>query len=238
MFDNQVRALTAIIQDEDIRQYAGDGFENLIKAVVLMDMGAGFDAVKELRSLLLHVPTALFWDKMRRFMYGTFRCREDQVKLVEKFKKSSDEYYAFVKKQVALVDSMDEEEKIDYFAQLTRCFIQCEIDNALYFKLVYLIKNCTVDELKYLAELKDDVRLNNSLWVSILSLQGLFVQEQDSSGKTWYVLSDIGKYLKLCGLNFDEGIFLKSIKKKYEELTPLPQLEPASQDEIDGILGE
>ena len=161
--------------------------------MLLADFGAGIDAVKELKRLLVHMPTALFWDKMRRFMYGTFRCREDQVKLVEKFKKCSDKYYDFVKKQVALVDSMDEDEKIDYFAQLTRCFLLCEIDSALYFKLVYFIKNCTVDELKYLAALRSDERLDNNLWVSVLSLQGLFVQEQDSIGKTWYVLSDVGK---------------------------------------------
>lgn len=30
----------------------------------------------------------------------------------------------------------------------------------------------------------------------------------------------------------------KAMNKKYEELTPLPQLEPAAQDETDGILGE
>ena len=44
MFDKQVTALTAILKDKDIREYSGDAFWNIIKAVVLGDVGALLDA--------------------------------------------------------------------------------------------------------------------------------------------------------------------------------------------------
>ena len=140
----------------------------------------------------------------------------------------------FVKKQIALVDSIDEDEKIDYFAQLTRCYLLCEIDNALYFKLIHLIKNCTMDELKYIETRNVDDKLNNNLWVSVLSLQGLFVQKQEDDGNTFYLLSDIGKCLKSCCLNFDEGSL--AIIKKYDELESFPQMEPMSWKAIEETL--
>ena len=39
MFENQVTALTAILKDKDIQEYAGDAFWNIIKAVSLGDVG-------------------------------------------------------------------------------------------------------------------------------------------------------------------------------------------------------
>lgn len=234
MLEQQINALATIIKDNDIQQYAGETFLNLIKAVVFGDVEAGVDASREVSSLLFHMPTVLFWDRMRRFLYGTFKCYEDQVKFAAKFENDDDRYYGFVKKQVALVNSIEEDEKIDYFAQLTRCFLLCEIDSALYFKLVHLIKNCTVDELKYVEKIDVTAKSDNNLWISILLLQGLFVQEQDINHNTMYGLSDIGKYLKYCSLNFDDNPVF--INKKYEDLGALPQMEPISFKEMDGIL--
>ena len=169
---------------------------------------------------------------MKRFLYGTFRCYEDQIKFALRFDRDNKKYYQFVKKLVALVDSIVEDEKIDYLAKLTRCFLLCEIDSAIYFKLVQLIKNCTVDELVYIEKLDASDKLDNNLWSSVLSLQGLFVQEQNNAGNTVYVLSDIGKCLKECSLNYADGF---ALYKNYKTLEALPQMEPMTQSELDEI---
>ena len=39
MFDKQVTALTTILKDKDIREYSGDAFWKIIKAVVLRYVG-------------------------------------------------------------------------------------------------------------------------------------------------------------------------------------------------------
>ena len=84
MFDKQVTALTAILKDKDIREYSGDAFWNIIKAVVLRDVGALLDATNDLKNILFHTPTVLFWDKMQRYLFGTFRDYSDQVRILAK----------------------------------------------------------------------------------------------------------------------------------------------------------
>ena len=84
MFDKQVTALTAILKDKDIREYSGDAFWTIIKAVVLGDVGALLDATNDLKNILFHTPTVLFWDKMQRYLFGTFRDYSDQVRMLAK----------------------------------------------------------------------------------------------------------------------------------------------------------
>ena len=89
MFDKQVTALTAILKDKDIREYSGDAFWNIIKAVVLGDVGALLDATNDLKNILFHTPTVLSWDKMQRYLFGTFRDYSDQVRMLAKFTKDN-----------------------------------------------------------------------------------------------------------------------------------------------------
>ena len=85
MLEKQINELSRILVDEDIQQYAADGFWNLIQAVVFSDPFAGVEAGKKIKELVFHIPTLFFWDKMKRFLYGTFFAYEDQIKLAKKF---------------------------------------------------------------------------------------------------------------------------------------------------------
>lgn len=79
MFENQITALTAILKNNDIQEYAGDAFGKIIQAVSLGDvniLNIGQTAVEvgnDLRKILFHIPTVLFWEKMQRYMFGTFK---------------------------------------------------------------------------------------------------------------------------------------------------------------------
>lgn len=97
MLERQINSLRTILSDEDLQQYAGDGFWNLIQAVVLSDPFAGIYAGKDIKELIFHIPTILFWDKMKRYLLGTFSCFEDQVKMAQKFCHNDDRYNNFVK---------------------------------------------------------------------------------------------------------------------------------------------
>lgn len=52
MFENQIVTLTAILKDKDIREYAGDAFWNIIKAISLGDVGALLDSSVDIKDLL------------------------------------------------------------------------------------------------------------------------------------------------------------------------------------------
>lgn len=78
MLEKQLEALTTILKDKDIHEYAGDAFWGIIKAVSLGDVGALIDSGGDIKNLLFHTPTILFWDKMQRYMFGTFRDYADR----------------------------------------------------------------------------------------------------------------------------------------------------------------
>ena len=151
MLEKQFEALTTILKDKDIHEYAGDAFWGIIKAVSLGDVGALIDSGGDIKNLLFHTPTILFWDKMQRYMFGTFRDYAEQVKMAGKFSEDNKDYERFVKRQIHLINEIDDDKKVDYFAQLTRCYLLTEMDNALYYKLAKFLIMCTPEELDYIA---------------------------------------------------------------------------------------
>lgn len=236
MFDKQVTALTAILKDKDIREYSGDAFWNIIKAVVLGDVGALLDATNDLKNILFHTPTALFWDKMQRYLFGTFRSYSDQVRMSAKFTEDYSEYEAFVKKQIHLINEMNDDRKIDYFAMLTRCFLLTDMEDALYYKLARFINICTPEELEYIKSFDYDKKSEINAVISSLYQYGLFDQAEKEHGGVEYVLSGFAKALKDNSLNFDEGLHGRVRILSYEQIPPLNIAEPATWDDIDSII--
>ena len=72
IFKKQLTALATIIKDKDIRKYSGEAFWNIIKATIMGDVGALLEAGDDVKNIIFHTPTVLFWDKMQRYLYGTF----------------------------------------------------------------------------------------------------------------------------------------------------------------------
>lgn len=237
MLDNQIQTLTRILRDEDIQNYAGEGFWNLIQAVVMSDPFAGISSIKNIRDLIFHLPTVLFWDKMKRYLLGTFHDYESQVKMAQKFNNDNTQYAAFVKRQIHTIQSIDDDLKIDFYAALTRCFLLTDMDQTLFFKLSKFITSCTVEELQFLQGLPYDYFADNSAMISMLYQSGLFMHDEkpDGSEETCYVLSDFAKALKENCLNFDDERYVSDRLTHYHQLAPLNIAEFASKADMDEI---
>lgn len=149
MFDEQVNTLATIIQNEDLKKYAGNAFWNLVSTVISKNPVTGVRSIKDVEQLVFHIPTAIFWNKMERFLNGTYKNLNEQVKMASRFNNDNAKYTKFVKKQVYIIDKLDDDRKVDYFALLTRCMLLQELDIALYFKLAHIINQCTSFELEY-----------------------------------------------------------------------------------------
>lgn len=239
MLDNQVRTLQTILSNEDLQDYAGDGFWNLIQAVVTSDPFSAMAAMKDIKELIFHMPTILFWDKMKRYLLGTFYNREDQAKMARKFDNSENgTYHEFVKRQIHLINILDDDMKVDFFAALTRSFLLTELEQPLFFKLSKFISICTVEELLFLKCCSPDFKGSNSVMVSSLYQYGLFVQETDDSDITYYKLSDFAHALKQNSLNFEDGLHGVARIEHYDQMNPLNILEPVSMAEFEDVLKE
>lgn len=236
MLENQIKKLTAILTDEDLQNYSGECFWNLIQAVITEDPFSGIAAGKNIKELVFHMPTVLFWDKMKRFLMGTFHDYQDQIKMAQKFEKDNKNYAVFVKRQIHLINNLDDDMKIDYFAALTRCLLITDLNESLYFKLCKFLSICTPDELMFIKNCEYDFRGNNNTIISVLFQYGLFTQiEEQETIKTYYVLSDFAKALKQNCLNFNDGLHEKSRLISYEQLAPLNIPEAITKADIDKL---
>ena len=240
MLDNQVRTLQTILSNEDLQDYAGDGFWNLIQTVVTSDPFSAMVAIKDIKDLIFHMPTILFWDKMKQYLLGTFHNRENQAKMARKFDSGENgTYHEFVKRQIHLVNSLDDDMKIDFFATLTRSFLLTELEQALFFKLSKFISICTTDELLFLKHCSPDFRSDNSVIVSSLYQYGLFVQETDDEADiTYYKLSGFALALKQNSLNFNDGLNGATRIEGYGQMIPLSIPEPISRADGEAIWGQ
>lgn len=64
MLDDSTNKFAIILRNEDLQNYAGDAFYNLVKAVTIHDTGAAVDGIKDVKDFVFYIPNALFWDKM------------------------------------------------------------------------------------------------------------------------------------------------------------------------------
>ena len=89
IIDNQIHNLATIMKSKELQEYSKKTIFDLMIAVVMKDNVAAIDAADDMKNLIFHTPTILFWDKMQRYLCGTFYNYEDQVKLAEKFTPAS-----------------------------------------------------------------------------------------------------------------------------------------------------
>lgn len=233
MLEKQLTQMCSILKSKDLKEYAGDCFLNFIKAVLFCDPSSAFDAVKDAASLVIHFPAMIFWDKMKRFLYGTFKDYEEQTKIAQKFNPDNGEYIEYVKNLIYIVDEIDDDRKIDFFAQLTRCLLMTDLEKDLYFKLVNYIKICTPHELIFLKNFAITKSSENTAMISSLYQYGLFVQnDKISATNSRYVLSDFAKALKQDCLNFDDGLNGQDRLSSYDKLGPLNIVEPLRWETI------
>ena len=133
MLEDQIDKLASLMKDEDLKKYAGEGFWDLMQAVIFSDPVSAVGATKNAIELAVHMPTYLFWNKMKRYLTGTFYCYGDQVKMAAKFNDDNMKYNKFVKRLIHLLDQLDDDQKVDCFASLTRAFLLTDLDIYLFF---------------------------------------------------------------------------------------------------------
>ena len=205
--NNPINNLAVVIKNDDLKKFSGDAFSDLIKLVMFQDIGSGLDAAKNVQHFLLYLPNVIFWDKMERFLCGTFHNYKDQVRFTAKFSEDNTKYIEFVKRQIQLVDKIDEDKKVDFFAALTRAFLLgCITEDALYFKLAKFLTLCTSEELDFIKIHSMNETFKNSAMISALYLYGLVTTEDlGYTSDELYIFSDFAKALKMNCLNLDEG---------------------------------
>ena len=230
MFEEQLNELALIVKNNDLKEYAGDAFWYLIQAVISKDPVSGVLAAKDVKQIIFHMPTVIFWNKIKIFLQGTYKNYDEQVKMASRFNNDNEKYVEFVKNQIYLIDKLDDEMKVDCFARLTRCILLQEIEISLYFKLAQIINQCTPFELEYIRKTGINEKQKNSAMVSSLYQYGL-VEQDSNETEVYYIFSGFGKALKGNCLNYGDETKCE-VFKAYNDVAPISISEPALMGDI------
>lgn len=192
-----------IIKNKEIREFSGDAFWDFVQALFTGDVFSGLSSIKNVKDMFFHVPTVLFWNKMQRFLLGTYKSLDEQVKMAGRFYDDERKYKEFVLQMFETVDKLDFEIKLDYYANLTRSYLLELIDENLFYALRRVIMDCTNYELKFICNTRESQRLNYDMMIFSLNRMGL-VEQQSDNNSNFYFLTDLASRLKEYALSGDE----------------------------------
>ena len=223
---NVFKEIAVILKSKDLKEFKGDLFGNIFKLLVLKDTEATVDMALDTKRFIYQMPNILFWDKMERLLYGTYKNFGEQVKMAQKFS-DDDGYIEFTKRQMQLVDSINDDKKIDFFANLTRAFLLECIDIELYFKLSEILSRCTREELFFLKNNYTNKEIELNIYVDSFLNLGLavvsYMETNGDSSRNKYKYNYIAKALDMYSLSFGEEKYTGYDKvQKYSDLECIP----------------
>ncbi|MBP3314005.1 MAG: hypothetical protein J6K84_05070 [Oscillospiraceae bacterium] len=165
MLEKITNGVAAIINDTNIKEISKKSVFDFVNMVVNKDPFALVESVDNTKKLLWQIPNAIFWDKMYRFMIGTYSDYECQIKMCEKFQTDNIKAREFIKKQIQIIEKFDFDSKVIWFSNLTRSFLLELINEQDYFKLSFALRMIAAEDIEYMRSLIDlrDVSENSIL---------------------------------------------------------------------------
>ena len=154
MLENVTNGIVAIINDCDIREIGKKSVLDFANFVVNKDPVFLVETIDDTRKFLWQIPNAIFWDKMYRFMIGTYSDYECQVKMCEKFQVDNKKAKEFIKKQIQIIEKLDLDCKVIWFSNLTRAFLLEFINEQEYFKLSFALRMISAEDIEYIKSLE------------------------------------------------------------------------------------
>lgn len=204
MLKTLINNVIEVVRTKEAEELKKKSIENFIY-LMLGNSTAGKKLALDAVKFAYQIPNLIFFNKMRKFLecsYGEIEL-EKRVKFSGKF--LDDDYKKYVKRQVELINSINDENKIDYLANLTRAVILGFIDVNVYFKLAYIINQTTTEELEYLSE-NINRTIENNVYTFSLQQAGLIQQVVDigRSGGVCYKYTSFATNLYKFALKFNE----------------------------------
>ena len=206
MLENVTNGIVAIINDCDIREIGKKSVLDFANFVVNKDPVSLVETIDDTRKFLWQIPNAIFWDKMYRFMIGTYSDYECQVKMCKKFQVDNKKAKEFIKKQIQIIEKLDFDCKVIWFSNLTRAFLLEFINEQEYFKLSFALRMISAEDIEYIKSL---VKLEDVSENSVLNLfyQHSLVNKHTpntcGSISSEYNISELGAKFVKYGIDFN-----------------------------------
>lgn len=211
--------LIEIFKAKETKEFAGKSVENMAKICMTGDIKSTINEAVETGKYIGNIKDVLFWNKIKKWLRNTCDSPDMEAKLSSKFTEDELKYKKYTKRQLQFIAQIDEEEKIDYYANFTRAWLLGCIDSSLYFKMSYLLKVFTLEELEYLKDnYKSGEIMDVNFYIREFSLYGLIdIVETTNLGNSSYKYSDMAKIFVACGW-FDDDSNIPSMRVGLKDL--------------------
>ena len=208
MLERVTNGVTSLIENNKIKDLIGKTTFDLVRIIFSKDPSSYIDFFSDTSKLLWQLPNAIFWDKMYRFLIGTYSDYECQIKMCQKFQEDTKHYKEFVKKQIQIIDKLDFDCKVEWFSNLTRARLMELISENEYFKLSFALKMISAEDLLYIKTVSRSKDIEENSVLSLFyqhSLVDKFTPTTSGYSVSEYNISVLGKKLLRFGITFGEN---------------------------------
>lgn len=174
-----------------------------------------------------------FLSKLYKIIEGVDFSTADKVKLVTELHKKMDNDVSRQLQFISWVEGIHDLRKIQYYSSLFSCYLLCEIEEGLLFKLVNILERCTSFDLDYIRNFDYQKESLLDTQISYLINDGLFELCDDAEHEVRYKLSGLAIALKQNSLNYENELGTMERIKEIGKLPMYSVIEPITSDEID-----
>lgn len=203
MFETIVDNLVTIMKAKQTKDFATDSIENIARYCLAGDAESGIKEITEAIRYAGSIKDILFWSNIKKWLEDTYKDPDLEVRLSAKFTQDEAKYKEYTKRQLQYIAQIDEEGKIELYANLTRAWLMGYIDKTLYFKMAYLLRVYTLEELEYLKNNYTENNINKlNYYIKEFSLYGLIdiisMTDQGNSEYRYSMLAKVFRSICLC----------------------------------------
>ena len=153
------------------------------------------------------ISDAVFAYKLKRLLDKQNPDLMEWLKISWKFESCQKDYAENVRKLIYLLISMNEDKLIDVYSNLLHAHQLTLLNTAEFFRLGWILTQIYSDDLFLLKEFKPKVNDSENQRLKILEPYGLlnkqYINSYNSKSVIRYSLTNIGKKMVACGIDFE-----------------------------------
>ncbi|MCL2046786.1 MAG: hypothetical protein FWG88_10440 [Oscillospiraceae bacterium] len=169
--------------------------------------------IKDSIDYISNISNALLIDKIKRFLDHQDDDFDEKLKLSTQFQTDALNYKNKAKLLVNTINSFHNYKNIDIYANLTRAWLNNNIDENLFHRLSFILSNLFYEDINYLHNNIDKeieitaenyiIEVNNLYQNNLLRIKNKFTWGA-SGGNEIFVSTDLGRDLVSFGLEYDK----------------------------------
>ena len=230
------------MENENIKQGIMIPLKNLMAIVF-----PAIDIFSILHNSSVNLSNILLINKLIRFLEKQDKDFEEKLKLSSEFTIDSKQYNKNVRLLINTINSINDDNKIDIYANLTRAWLRELLVKDIYLRLSFIVSNIYFEDLVYLKKhisMGIETSYDDVVQIEVQSLlqhnliycknEGTWIAAR---GDRSYACTPLGVELVRCGVDFENYAIYK-VKEVSRDIPDMNKPESITTNEIEQMFNE